>query len=187
MKQEDNIVVPRRFLEDLENTLQIQYNINESIKKKTGDSCQDRNIKQSLNGIRKLLKGEELTGIERLEKLQPSVPSNLDDAAKLYVENYGYTKEDYQRERIIAEEHFKAGAQWNAVQGWIDDGSLPPEHKDVCTGCMVSDRVLAWDSMYGARVDFTLEGKWTSETLGGYTGQLCHSIVAWRPISGYNE
>ncbi len=35
--------------------------------KETGETCQDRNIKQSLNGIRKLLSGEELTGMGRLE------------------------------------------------------------------------------------------------------------------------
>lgn len=57
MKKEDNINVPRWFLEEVENTLRIQHNINEPDKKKTGESCQDRNIKESLNGLRKLLKG----------------------------------------------------------------------------------------------------------------------------------
>jgi len=51
----DNIIVPRWFLEELENTLRIQNNIN--LIKKTGETCQDRNIRQSLNGIRKLLNG----------------------------------------------------------------------------------------------------------------------------------
>lgn len=73
-EKEDSIIVPRWFLEVVENTLRIQYNINEPDKKKTGESCQDRNIHQSLNGIRKLLNEEELTGMERLEKLQPSIP-----------------------------------------------------------------------------------------------------------------
>ena len=36
--------------------------------KKTGETCQDRNIRQSLNGLHKLLKGEELNGMERFEK-----------------------------------------------------------------------------------------------------------------------
>ena len=71
MTKEDTIIVPRWFLEVVEDTLRIEDNINAPIKKKTGESCQDRNIRQSLNGIRKLLKGEALTGLERLEPLQP--------------------------------------------------------------------------------------------------------------------
>ena len=69
MIQEENIVIPRWFLERIEDTLRIQYNINSD--KKSGETCQDRNIKESLNGVRKLLRGEELTGLERLERLQP--------------------------------------------------------------------------------------------------------------------
>ena len=69
MEKEDNIIVPRWFLEAVEDTLRIQYNINDEDVKKTGETCQDRNIKQSLIGIRKLLKGEKLSGNERLEKL----------------------------------------------------------------------------------------------------------------------
>ena len=72
MTKEDNIIVPRWFLEVVENTLQIQNDIN--LDEKTGETCQDRNIRQSLNGVRKLLNGEELTGMERLEKLQPQLP-----------------------------------------------------------------------------------------------------------------
>ena len=68
MTRVDNIIVPRWFLEVIENTLRIQNNIN--LDKKTGETCQDRNIRQSLNGIRKLLNGEELTGMERLEKYE---------------------------------------------------------------------------------------------------------------------
>ena len=67
MDRKENIQVPRWFLENVENALRIQYNINED--KKTGETCQDRNIKESLIGVRKLLKGEELTGLERMEKL----------------------------------------------------------------------------------------------------------------------
>ena len=72
MTKEDNIIVPRWFLENVENTLRIQNNIN--LDKKTGETCQDRNIRQSLNGVRKLLNGDRLTGRERFEKLQPFNP-----------------------------------------------------------------------------------------------------------------
>ena len=62
--------------------------------------------------------------------MMPSLPSGLDEAAEEYVKDYGYTEDDYKRERIIAEEHFKAGAEWMAGQGVtvkkkigkIDDG-----------------------------------------------------------------
>ena len=64
-----NISVPRWFLEVVKDTLNTQYNINEEDVKRTGETCQDRNIKQSLIGIRKLLRGDELTGNERLEQL----------------------------------------------------------------------------------------------------------------------
>ena len=100
MTQEDNIVVPRWFLENVEDTLRIQNNIN--LDEKTGETCQDRNVRQSLNGIRKLLKGEELTGRERFEKLQPSLSSNLNEAAN----NCTYCEHAYARES------FKEGAKW---------------------------------------------------------------------------
>ena len=67
--KEDNIIVPRWFLESVEDTLRIQHNINQPDMKKTGETCQDRNIRQSLNGLHKLLKGEELNGMERFEKI----------------------------------------------------------------------------------------------------------------------
>ena len=67
--KEDSILVPRWFLEVVEDTLRIQHNINDDDVKKTGETCQDRNIKQSLIGVRKLLKGQELSGNERLERL----------------------------------------------------------------------------------------------------------------------
>ena len=123
----------------------------------------------------------------------PSLPSGLDEAAEEYVKDYGYTEDDYKRERIIAEEHFKAGAEWMAWRGWIDDGSMPPETKqesDTLQGhreWTESKPVLAWDSMYGCRVDWTRNGKWMSEQTGGYTGQICHGIIAWRPIPEYKE
>jgi len=110
----EEITIPSWFLERIEDTLRIQYNIN--LDKKTGETCQDRNIKECLNGVRKLLKGEELTGGERLERLQPSLPSNLDEAAE---ENFE-TMEVLEHENIFEETHrkiFKAGAEWMAGQG----------------------------------------------------------------------
>ena len=52
---------------------------------------------------------------------------------------------------------------------------------------MESELVLAWDSMYGPRVDSTRNGKWRSEQMGGYIGQVAHGIVAWMPIPKYIE
>lgn len=123
---------------------------------------------------------------------QPSLPSNIDEAAEKNFE----TMEVLEHENIFEETHnkiFKAGAEWNAGQGWIDDGSIPPETKyeeDTMQGhreWTESKPVLAWDSMYGPRVDVTKNGKWMSEQRGGYTGQVCHGIIAWRPISEYKE
>lgn len=65
MENEKIIEVPKWILETIEDTLQIEWN-NGANKLET---CQDRNIKESLNFVRKLLKGEEITGMERLEKL----------------------------------------------------------------------------------------------------------------------
>lgn len=68
MKNREEIIeVPRWVLEEIENTLRIQNNI--SIEEGKDQTCQDRNIKQSLNCVRKLLRGIELTGMERIEKL----------------------------------------------------------------------------------------------------------------------
>ena len=67
MTQEDSIIIPRWFLENVENTLRIQNNIN--LDRKTGETCQDRNVRGSLNGVRKLLDGEELTGIDYTQYL----------------------------------------------------------------------------------------------------------------------
>ena len=78
--------------------------------------------------------------------------------------------------------------------GWIDCGKqMPKETKqwsDTLQGhreWTESDLVLAWDSMYGCRVDATKNGKWMSEQRGGYTGQVVHGIIAWRPIPEFNE
>ena len=122
MTRVDNIIVPRWFLEVVEDTLRIQNNIN--LDKETGESCQDRNIHQSLNGIRKLLNGEELTGMERLEKIQPSLSSDIDEAAERIVvslvptfgqkyEDGSYvqgTRDYFSRDELIG--LVKAGAEW---------------------------------------------------------------------------
>lgn len=109
MTRVDNIIVPRWFLEVVEDTLRIQNNIN--LDKETGETCQDRNIHQSLNGIRKLLNEEELTGMERLEKSQPSHPSDLDEAAEEYIK-----KGKYLPEAFVVRPAFIAGAEWQRKQ-----------------------------------------------------------------------
>lgn len=146
--KEDNIIVPRWFLEVVEDTLQIQYNINEPCMKETGESCQDRNIRQSLNGIRKLLNGEELTGMERLEKLHPSLPSDIDETAeKLYpmtttpptpIEVAAYHNAAQQKLR----DAFKAGVKWLAGQGYIEEGIARPDDCEIwvnLTGTDIKD------------------------------------------------
>ena len=65
--KEETIGVPRWVLEEIEDTLRIQNNIR--IEEGKDETCQDRNIRQSLNCVRKLLRGIELTGGERFEKL----------------------------------------------------------------------------------------------------------------------
>lgn len=70
---------------------------------------------------------------------------------------------------------------------WIDCKDKMPEEKKAVSDSgkyeyAISERVLAWDSMYGACVDFTVNGIWASATRGGYSGQVCHGIVAWMPI-----
>lgn len=72
-EQQEEVLIPKWCLENIENTLRIQHNINNDVK--DGETCQDRNIKESLNCVRKLLNGEEITGRERLEPLmkQPEV------------------------------------------------------------------------------------------------------------------
>lgn len=138
------------------------------------------------------------TAVELLQR--PSLPPNLDEAAEesmpeeegfLEIDIYGGSKAVYSREQMLA--MYKDGAEWMAEQGWIDDGSMPPETKyeeDTMQGhreWTESKPVLAWDSMYGPRVDATKNGKWMSEQRGGYTGQIVHGIIAWRPIPEFNE
>jgi len=62
---EETIKVPRWVLEQIEDTLQIQYNIYEGKQ----ETCQDRNIRESLLLTHKLLRGIEITGMERFEKM----------------------------------------------------------------------------------------------------------------------
>lgn len=85
-EQPKDISVPKWLLENIEDTLRIQNNINND--KESGETCQDRNIRGCLNGVRKILNGEELTGMERLEPLkeQPSV-----DIEKMLAEGLGET------------------------------------------------------------------------------------------------
>ena len=85
---------------------------------------------------------------ELISQPQPSLPSNLDEAAEQYAldvkaKPFGN----------LVKEAFKAGAEWMAGQGWIDDGSMPPETKqesDTLQGHIEwteSEPVLAWDSL----------------------------------------
>ena len=70
---------------------------------------------------------------------------------------------------------------------------MPEEHKyesDNLQGhheWTESERVLVWDSMYGPGVDWTRNGKWGYEQIGGYRGQVCHNIIAWMPIPEIDE
>lgn len=60
----NEIKVPRYVLESIENTLRRWANINNSYFK---SSCLDRDTIGDLVCVKKLLNGEELTGMERLE------------------------------------------------------------------------------------------------------------------------
>ena len=77
---------------------------------------------------------------------------------------------------------------------WIDCAKQMPKETKQWSDTMQghrewseSDRVLVWDSIYGCGVDATKNGKWMSEQRGGYTGQVVHGIIAWRPIPEFNE
>ncbi len=78
--------------------------------------------------------------------------------------------------------------------GWIDCAKqMPQETKqtsDTLQGYREwteSDVVLVWDSIYGCGIDFTRNGKWRRKQRGGYTGQIIHGIIAWRPIPEFSE
>lgn len=65
----EEISVPRWILEQIKDTLRIQNNINLEDSEKSGwETCQDRNVRQSLLLVEKLLDGREITGMERFEK-----------------------------------------------------------------------------------------------------------------------
>lgn len=153
MTEKENITVPRWFLEVVEDTLRIQNNINLELEKGTGETCQDRNVKESLNGIRKLLKGEELTGMERLEKLQPSLSSGLDEAAEEFykeIECYPPSLPLYNKHVRNA---FKAGAKWMAVQFQKIEGDLvdwysTSDGKDYCCGVKTIDAFEVPEGFY---------------------------------------
>ena len=78
--------------------------------------------------------------------------------------------------------------------GWINCAKQMPKETKQWSDTMQghrewseSDRVLVWDSIYGCGVDATKNGKWMTEQRGGYTGQVVHGIIAWRPIPEFNE
>ena len=78
--------------------------------------------------------------------------------------------------------------------GWIDCYKQMPKETKQCSDTLQGHRewtesnlVLAWDSMYGCRIDCTKNGKWMSEQRCGYTGQIVHGIIAWRPIPEFSE
>ena len=93
------------------------------------------NKEQAIENLKLIRLNAGMTGAESFKEAldlaivslsQPSLPSGLDEAAEEYVKDYGYTEDDYKRERIIAEEHFKAGAEWQkeqmmkeAVEGYV--------------------------------------------------------------------
>ena len=154
MARKDNIIIPRWFLEVVENTLQIQNDIN--LDRTYGETCQDRNIRQSLNGVRKLLNGEELTGMERLEKLHPSLPSNLDGVAEEYADyNSRRWHEDgdvyYDYSKIM--DAFKAGAEWvteqfQKIEGELVDWYSTSDGKDYCCGVKSHDSFEVPEGFY---------------------------------------
>lgn len=161
----EEITIPRWFLEVVEDTLRIQNNIN--LEKESGETCQDRNIRQSLNGVRKLLNGEELTGMERLEKLQPSLPSNLEEAAEKYAQKEcpdepscgQWGTGDYEPPvdrsflREIANDSFRAGAEWMAgqyekIEGELVDWYSINDGKDYCCGIRTIDSFEVPEGFY---------------------------------------
>lgn len=160
------------------------------------------------NGI-----GEKSFGEEVLERFmeekdeQEQSEVDLEKAA----EKYAWRKEQplADGERLSYFFHpridaFKEGAKWYAQHeqseaelynnGWIDCAKQMPKETKQWSDTMQghkewteSDRVLVWDSIYGCGVDATKNGKWMSEQRGGYTGQVVHGIIAWRPIPEFNE
>lgn len=62
----EEIAVPKFVLKNLENTLRLIANAYDCYKKET---CLDRDTIGCLNSVRKLLNGDEITGMERIEPL----------------------------------------------------------------------------------------------------------------------
>lgn len=67
---------------------------------------------------------------------EPSLPSNMDDAAKQYARNYtesdtGNGGDDWEDDIQIT---FKAGAKWMAAQGYIDHCAVIQETRDYGDG-----------------------------------------------------
>lgn len=62
----EEIAVPKFVLEKLENTLRLIANTHNCYVK---SSCLDRDTIGCLNSVRKLLNGDEITGMERVEPL----------------------------------------------------------------------------------------------------------------------
>lgn len=63
--EEETISVPKWVLENIEDTLRVQWNIYNNEE----DTCQKRCIKTALIQTRKLLNNKEITGNERFENL----------------------------------------------------------------------------------------------------------------------
>ncbi len=89
--------------------------------------------------------------IEALSRTSP--PSDLDEAAEEYVKDYGYTEDDYKRERIIAQEHFKAGAEWMAgkfqkIEGCLVDWYSTSDGKDYCCGVKTNEAFEVPEGFY---------------------------------------
>lgn len=93
---------------------------------------------------------EELTGGERLERLQPSLASDLDEAAEEIASNIAPTHPDIDWDECFEKikEGIKAGAEWMAGQGvsmqitdeteWADVDSFV--HKNVTGGAIIQIR-----------------------------------------------
>lgn len=119
-EQQEEVLIPKWCLENIENTLRIQHNINNDVK--DGETCQDRNIKESLNCVRKLLNGEEITGRERLEPLMKQSEVDLEkEIEKYYYDNFAFISSAHTPTKDIVSDiayHFyERGAELMAEQG----------------------------------------------------------------------
>lgn len=122
--------------------------------------------------------------VTELEKRRKSNSKNKLNLPAAFEDNYLLSFLDTIEEKEVDLEN----------NGWVDcTKRMPPEEKqysDTLQGhreWTESDTVLVWDSMYGCGIDSTRNGKWRREQRGGYTGQVVHGIIAWRPIPEFNE